>query len=1017
MDQQSFLDRLPQLYNHWGQDTVCPCSNQFQIALNQIQGMTTANVMQLLNWAVACMDQDEVYCEVGTYLGSTLIGALLNQPDRVAYAVDNFAEYNPQGNNLEQLLNNIHQFGLEEQIYFYDQDFEAFFFDLRTLEEQPKIGVYFYDGAHDYRSVLVGLLLVKPFLADNALIIVDDYNWATVQQAVWDFIASHHQCVSSLELMTPVARYPTFWNGIQVIAWQADRQEFTYPSEVFRQRRQSAVVRQIYELQMFEQNEETVKSLYVEAVYAHQQKDYPRAKEKYQKFLAWSPDHAQALLNLGILYFETERYIDAIKILLKAAQLDSENGIIYYYLGISFEQLADWSEALRAYQLATNYPSSKILDAYNNLGNLWLRQANYAAAQTSYRKAIDLDPTHIGSTLNLGNLLLEMGHVQEAISTYQAILAQDQDHKDALHNLQYALAIQDRLGAFHCANGDRFYQEQAYARASYQYEQALATGLTTEAVYVKAIDCLAKLDQSQEIEKIKEAIDQHPKSAEFHIRFITKLFLSGNRDAEKVAEEAFQQFPNHYAIKLFHYLLLPLVYQSPEEMETYWQRYNWGLNLLLEETRLDSPESINSILEGINRFTTFYLAYQARNIIHEQRQYGSWIQQIMQVLYPDWSQKLEMPPIAPKIRVGYLSHYFYSYSGTLWLTGWLKYCDRDRFEVYCYHIGDFVDPITDRFKEYSHIFHHFPLDLKAACQQVLADRLHILVFPEIGMNPQTIQIAALRLAPIQCTAWGHPVTSGLATIDYFLSSELMEPENGQEHYTETLVRLPHLGISYPKPQLPSVLTRCSPTRLCPSRQDFGLEADSIVYLCCQAPFKYLPQHDYLLTAIAQAVPQAKFVFIRADILKSRLAQAFQKAGIAMENHCIFLPVQARNDYLTLNFHADVYLDTLGFTGGNTTLDALACGLPVVTCPGTLMRGRLSFAMLTRIGVTETIAKTEAEYIAIAVRLGLDPAWRETIQAQIQANHPCLYEDQESVKGLEAFYQQVVQERLGISSCE
>jgi len=66
-------------------------------------------------------------------------------------------------------------------------------------------------------------------------------------------------------------------------------------------------------------------------------------------------------------------------------------------------------------------------------------------------------------------------------------------------------------------------------------------------------------------------------------------------------------------------------------------------------------------------------------------------------------------------------------------------------------------------------------------ERILADRLHILVYPEIGMHPPTMQIAALRLAPVQCTAWGHPLTSGLPTVDYYLSSELMEPENEQAH--------------------------------------------------------------------------------------------------------------------------------------------------------------------------------------------------------------------------------------------
>ena len=71
-----------------------------------------------------------------------------------------------------------------------------------------------------------------------------------------------------------------------------------------------------------------------------------------------------------------------------------------------------------------------------------------------------------------------------------------------------------------------------------------------------------------------------------------------------------------------------------------------------------------------------------------------------------------------------------------------------------------------------------------------------------------VMLAALWLAPIQCASWGHPDTTGLPTIDYFLSGELMEPPDADEHYTERLVRLPNLAIYYEPLELASLpLTR------------------------------------------------------------------------------------------------------------------------------------------------------------------------------------------------------------------
>jgi protein O-GlcNAc transferase len=222
MDYQTYIQQLPERYENWGTDAVQPKSDRFQAVLNQVQGMTTTSILQLLNAAVDCMEPNEVYCEVGSFQGATLIGALLDHSGRMAYAVDNFSEFDPSGENLSKFAKNITTFGLNDQVFLCEQDFEAFFLDLRSLQTQDKIGVYLYDGAHDYRSQLMGLLLAKPFLADRALIVVDDSNWLAVKQANWDFITTHPQCRLLLDLQTPGNGQPSFWNGIQVLSWDVN---------------------------------------------------------------------------------------------------------------------------------------------------------------------------------------------------------------------------------------------------------------------------------------------------------------------------------------------------------------------------------------------------------------------------------------------------------------------------------------------------------------------------------------------------------------------------------------------------------------------------------------------------------------------------------------------------------------------------------------------------------------------------------------------------------------------------
>jgi predicted O-linked N-acetylglucosamine transferase (SPINDLY family) len=197
--------------------------------------------------------------------------------------------------------------------------------------------------------------------------------------------------------------------------------------------------------------------------------------------------------------------------------------------------------------------------------------------------------------------------------------------------------------------------------------------------------------------------------------------------------------------------------------------------------------------------------------------------------------------------------------------------------------------------------------------------------------------------------------------------------------------------------------------------DFQLREDAVIYLACQSLYKYLPQHDYIFPEIAKRVYCAQFAFVAShqsshitEQFEQRLQQAFAKFGLNSEDYCVIVPRQNTIGYLNLMLASDIFLDTFSYSGSLTTLDAIACDLPIVTCPGELMRSRQSYAFLKILGVTETIAKNEAEYIEIAARLGLNLRWRESIVQQMRQRSCYLYDDQVCIAALEEFYQHVVE---------
>src|SRR5262249_13549046 len=117
----------------------------------------------------------------------------------------------------------------------------------------------------------------------------------------------------------------------------------------------------------------------------------------------------------------------------------------------------------------------------------------------------------------------------------------------------------------------------------------------------------------------------------------------------------------------------------------------------------------------------------------------------------------------------------------------------------------------------------------------------------------------------------------------------------------------------------------------------------------------------------------------------------------------------------LNLLADVFLDTIDWSGGRTTFEAIACALPVVTIPGEFMRGRESYAILRQLGVTDTVARDKAEYVDIAVRLGTDRRWRDDVIQRMIRGYASLYSNRQGLAALEEFFSNVVEKRLSMQS--
>ncbi|MBM3586747.1 MAG: hypothetical protein FJX33_02825 [Alphaproteobacteria bacterium] len=252
-----------------------------------------------------------------------------------------------------------------------------------------------------------------------------------------------------------------------------------------------------------------------------------------------------------------------------------------------------------------------------------------------------------------------------------------------------------------------------------------------------------------------------------------------------------------------------------------------------------------------------------------------------------------------------------------------------------------------------------------------ADDLDFLMLPDIGMTPSSRILSLHRIAPIQFNAWGHPVTGNSPAMDFYLSSDLMEPDDTTSHYSETLIRLTNLALYL------------EPANNTPPVNDFPLQEGRVLYDGrLQSLFKYLPRHDDILPRIVAEVPQALFVFIEGmsphmtGITRTQPDAAFVKAGLSAAEHVVFLPRMDGEEFDALTRRMDILVDSLGWRSSNTTLGAIEAGVPLITCPGAFMRGRHSFAMFRMMDMPSAIARDTDEMVR-----NLSPLGRSRIAAK------------------------------------
>ncbi len=717
--------------------------------------------------------------------------------------------------------------------------------------------------------------------------------------------------------------------------------------------------------------EVTIPNALVMALQCQENGQWREAEYIYRQVLQARPDLAEAHNELGNVLEAQNRIEEAIRSYQQAVQVNPKFAIAYSSLGYVLGKRGNFKDAITAYRHAIDLEPDFVevqnnlgcalhlqnqfeeaiahlekalqlrpdfVEASNNLGNVFLSQGQFAKAELCYRHALQIKPDFAEAWSNLGSALINQEKYEEAVTAYQQTLQWQPERANAYRGL-----------------GDVYRLQGLLEEAKASYGQALI---------LKPSDVGAQIRRATLVPVIMESKKDIAKSREAVVEGINQL-LNSNIHFQDPFEEG----------GVTHFFL---VYQGQNDR-------NLQVNL--------------AILYEYACPSLLYTAPHCPPDIkarHDQKPSGNFLTLLLDNFGPSFLRKSVSPP-SRKIKIGFMSHFFKNHTIGKVFRGLIANLSRDWFTVHVFFVSPVQDDIYQFIQEHADATTTLPLQLTEARQLIANQQLDVLVYTDIGMDTFTYFLAFARLAPVQCTTWGHPVTTGIRNIDYYISSRYLEPpEDYQTHYSERVELLNSLLTFYYKPTFPAPLK---------PRSHFGLTDPQHIYLCPQTLFKLHPDFDLMMADILKGDPQGQVVLVEGldrhwgESLKTRL----QRTVPEVIERIVFLPRQTFDDYLNLIAIADVMLDPCYFGGGSTTYEAIAVGIPIVTYPSAFMRGRFAYGCYKRMGVLDCVADSPQRYVEIALQLGTDPSYREKIRNKLLKHHHLLYEDKEVIREFERFF--------------
>jgi len=667
------------------------------------------------------------------------------------------------------------------------------------------------------------------------------------------------------------------------------------------------------------------------------------AMQNFDRAIALMPDYADACYNRGVLLSETDRDDAAIQSYERAIALDPNHADAHYDRGNALQRLKQSRAALESYNKALALRPD-IAIWYNSRGNASRDLKQYQDALESYDQAIALRPDSPGLHNNRGMALSDLGQYRAAVQSFDRAIDLEHDYADAYINRgaalcklkqhQLALESYDRAIALapdsveaHNNRGIVLDQLGRYHDAIRDYDQAIALKSDSAEIYVN------RGDAEGAIKRHKSALASYEIAISMRPDFD---YLDGSR---------------------LHTMLLICDWTDLANRCRQLEQ-----NILRGE-KSSSPFALLAITDSLAVQRT-----AAETFAKDK--------------YPASHSLPEIPHRVgrDKIRIAYFSADFHEHPVSLLTAGLFEAHDKSRFELTAFSLGpDAKDNVRSRLKA---AFDRFidARDLSDMDVALRARELGIDIAVDLGGFTQGTRtgIFSLRAAPLQVNYLGYAGTMGAEYYDYLIADRTLIPQEKTPFYSEKIAYLPNSFQA-------NDANRPISTKQF-AREDFGLPKDGFVFCCFNNSYKIAPRiFDCWMRILARVDGSALWLAQGDPDAADNLRREAHSRGVSKERLVFAQRCELLTEHLARHRLADLFLDTLPFNAHTTASDALWAELPVLTCMGETMAGRVAASLLNAIHMPELIAPSLEKYEALAIELATNRARFEGIKQKLSAN--------------------------------